>query len=425
MRIYKLSDVDRREILKRENSADRALTVVREIVEDVRRNGDRALREYTKKFDGADITDFRVSEEEIDEALSAVDKEFLRVLEKAKSRIWDYHRRQKREGYVISENDGIVLGEKIVPLERVGLYVPGGTAAYPSTVLMDAVPAMVAGCREIVIVTPPDKEGRINPVVLAAAAVAGVRTIYRIGGAQAVAALAYGTESIKRVDKIVGPGNIFVAEAKRLVSSVVSIDMVAGPSEILIVAEDGSDPAVLASDLLGQAEHDRNATSVLLCTSTVLAERVSAEVSRQLETLPRRDIASASILNNGKIIVCASIDEAIDLSNEIAPEHLELFLSDPFGKLARVRNAGSVFLGKYTPEALGDYMAGPNHTLPTLGSARFSSPLGVDDFIKKYQFTYYTKDALEKDADDIAYFARKEGLEAHARSALSRRTDNE
>ena len=425
MRIYKLSDVDRKEILRRDNTADRALDTVREIVENVRRNGDAALREYTKKFDGADIENLKVSEEEIEEALSSVDKEFLRVLGKAKSRILDYHRRQKREGYIISENDGIVLGEKIVPLERVGLYVPGGTAAYPSTVLMDTIPAFVAGCREIVIVTPPDKDGGINPVVLAAAAVAGVRTIYKVGGAQAVAALAYGTETIRRVDKIVGPGNIFVAEAKRLVSSVVSIDMVAGPSEILIVAEDGSNPAVLASDLLGQAEHDRNATSVLLCTSASLAEAVSKEVSRQLETLPRKAIASASIENNGKIIVCPSIDDAIELSNEMAPEHLELFLSDPFGKLAKVKNAGSVFLGKYTPEALGDYMAGPNHTLPTLGFARFSSPLGVDDFIKKYQFTYYTKDALEKDADDIAYFARKEGLEAHARSALSRRKDNE
>ena len=425
MRIYKLSDVDEKEILRRGNTADRALDTVKEIVDNVRRNGDAALREYTKKFDGADIENLKVSDEEIDDALTSVDAEFLRVLKKAKERIRDYHTRQKREGYIISGNDGIVLGEKIVPLERVGLYVPGGTAQYPSTVLMDTVPAVVAGCREIVMVTPPDKEGAINPVVLAAAVVAGVRTIYKVGGAQAIAALAYGTESIRRVDKIVGPGNIFVAEAKRLVSSVVSIDMIAGPSEILIVAEDGSSPSVLASDLLGQAEHDRNATSVLLCTSASLAEAVSEEVTRQLETLPRREIASASIESNGKIIVCSSIDEAIDLSNDIAPEHLELFLSDPFGKLSRVRNAGSVFLGKYTPEALGDYMAGPNHTLPTLGFARFSSPLGVDDFIKKYQFTYYTRDALEKDADDIALFARKEGLEAHARSALSRRTGNE
>ena len=423
MKIYRLGEVDRNEILRRDIVEEKTLDSVRAIIDNVRKNGDSALREYTEKFDGVDISSFLVTEDEMKEALASVDSAFLSVLRKAKERIYDYHRRQKREGYIISENEGIVLGEKIVPLEKVGIYVPGGSAAYPSTVLMDSIPAVVAGCREIVMVTPPGKDGKVNPAVLAAASVAGIERIYKVGGAQAVAALAYGTESIPRVDKIVGPGNIFVAQAKRMVSGTVAIDMVAGPSEILIVAEDGSSPRILASDLLGQAEHDRNATSVLLCTSSELAEEVSEEVERQLETLPRREIASASIEKNGKIIVCSSVNEAIDLSNDIAPEHLELFLSDPFSKLDRVKNAGSVFLGKYSPEALGDYMAGPNHTLPTLGFARFSSPLSVDDFIKKYQFTYYTKEALEKDADSIALFARKEGLEAHARSALSRRNE--
>lgn len=425
MKICRLSDMERSKILRRSDKVSEASETVRTILDTVRREGDSALISYTKKFDGVDISSIRVSDEEIREALSSVEPEFIAVLEKAAERIRDYHRRQKREGYIISENEGIVLGEKIVPLERVGIYVPGGSAAYPSTVLMDSIPASVALCPEIVMVTPPSKDGRVNPNVLAAASIAGVNEIYKVGGAQAVAALAYGTETIRRVDKITGPGNVFVQEAKRLVSSTVAIDMTAGPSEILIIAEDGSSPEVLASDLLGQAEHDRNATSILLCTSEKLAEDVSKEVERQLSLLPRRDIASASILNNGKIIVCDSIDEAVALSNEIAPEHLELFLSDPFPELSKVKNAGSVFLGKYSPEALGDYMAGPNHTLPTNGSARFSSPLGVDDFVKRIQFTYYTREALEKDADPVALFARKEGLEGHARSALSRREYNE
>lgn len=423
MKIYSLCDVEKSGILSRETAEEKTLDSVREIIENVRRNGDSALREYTKKFDGVDVDDFLVGDDEIEEALSSIDEEFLSVLKKAKDRIYDYHRRQKREGYIVSENEGIVLGQKIVPLERVGIYVPGGSAQYPSTVLMDTIPALVAGCREIVMVTPPSKDGKVNASVLAAAKLAGVTRIYKVGGAQAIAALAYGTESIEKVDKIVGPGNIYVAQAKRMVSGLVGIDMVAGPSEILIVAEDDSSPRILASDLLGQAEHDRNAASILLCTSLSLAEAVKGEVDELLKTLPRREIAAQSIENNGRIIVCPTIDDAIDLSNEIAPEHLELFLSDPFSKLGRVKNAGSVFLGKYSPEALGDYMAGPNHTLPTLGFARFSSPLGVDDFIKKYQFTYYTKEALEKDADSIALFARREGLEAHARSALSRREE--
>ncbi len=425
MKICRLSDMERSKILRRSDRASEASETVRTILDTVRREGDSALISYTKKFDGVDISSIRVSDEEIREALSSVEPEFIAVLEKAAERIRDYHRRQKREGYIISENEGIVLGEKIVPLERVGIYVPGGSAAYPSTVLMDSIPASVALCPEIVMVTPPSRDGRVNPNVLAAASIAGVNEIYKVGGAQAVAALAYGTETIRRVDKITGPGNVFVQEAKRLVSSTVAIDMTAGPSEILIIAEDGSSPEVLASDLLGQAEHDRNATSILLCTSEKLAEDVSKEVERQLSILPRRDIASASIENNGKIIVCDSIDEAVALSNEIAPEHLELFLSDPFPELSKVKNAGSVFLGKYSPEALGDYMAGPNHTLPTNGSARFSSPLGVDDFVKRIQFTYYTREALEKDADPVALFARKEGLEGHARSALSRREYDE
>lgn len=425
MKILKLSDMERSEILTRSDRVSEASETVRTILDTVRREGDSALISYTNKFDGVEISSIRVSDEEISEALSSADPGFIAVLEKAAERIRDYHSRQRRDGYIITGKDGVVLGEKIVPLERVGIYVPGGSAAYPSTVLMDSIPAFVAQCPEIVMVTPPSKDGRVNPSVLAAASIAGIREIYKVGGAQAVAALAYGTETIRRVDKIVGPGNIFVQEAKRLVSSTVAIDMTAGPSEILIVAEEDSSPDVLASDLIGQAEHDRNATSILLCTSEKLADEVSDAVERQLSVLPRRDIASRSIENNGKIIICDSVDEMIDLSNEIAPEHLELFLSDPFSKLGQVKNAGSVFLGKYSPEALGDYMAGPNHTLPTSGSARFSSPLGVDDFVKRIQFTYYTKEALGRDADSIALFARKEGLEGHARSALSRREYDE
>lgn len=425
IKIYNYNEVNKKEILSREALEIDVTPQVKEIIDNVKKRGDEALFDYTYRFDNAKLESLLVTKEEIADALDKTDKEFIRILEKAKKRITNYHEKQKRNSFIISEENGVILGQKIVPLERVGIYVPGGSAQYPSTVLMDAIPAKIAGCKEIIMVTPPQKDGSIDSSILAACYIAGVDRIYKVGGAQAIAALAYGTETIKKVDKIVGPGNIFVATAKKMVSSTVSIDMVAGPSEILIIAEDNSSSRILASDLLSQAEHDKNATSVLLTTSLSLAKETQKEVERQLELLPRKDIARASIEKNGKIIVFKTLDEAIEISNLIAPEHLELFITDPFSKLDKVTNAGSVFLGKSTPEALGDYMAGPNHTLPTLGYARFSSPLSVDDYIKKYQFTYYTPSALEEDIDDIAYFARKEGLEAHARSVLSRRDDNE
>lgn len=425
IKIYNYNEVNKKEILSREALEIDVTPQVKEIINNVKKRGDEALFDYTYRFDNAKLESLLVTKEEIADALDKTDKEFIRILEKAKKRITNYHEKQKRNSFIISEENGVILGQKIVPLERVGIYVPGGSAQYPSTVLMDAIPAKIAGCKEIIMVTPPQKDGSIDSSILAACYIAGVDRIYKVGGAQAIAALAYGTETIKKVDKIVGPGNIFVATAKKMVSSTVSIDMVAGPSEILIIAEDNSSSRILASDLLSQAEHDKNATSVLLTTSLSLAKETQKEVERQLELLPRKDIARASIEKNGKIIVFKTLDEAIEISNLIAPEHLELFITDPFSKLDKVTNAGSVFLGKSTPEALGDYMAGPNHTLPTLGYARFSSPLSVDDYIKKYQFTYYTPSALEEDIDDIAYFARKEGLEGHARSVLSRRDDNE
>lgn len=425
IKIYNYNEVNKKEILSREALEIDVTPQVKEIIDNVKKRGDEALFDYTYRFDNAKLESLLVTKEEIADALDKTDKEFIRILEKAKKRITNYHEKQKRNSFIISEENGVILGQKIVPLERVGIYVPGGSAQYPSTVLMDAIPAKIAGCKEIIMVTPPQKDGSIDSSILAACYIAGVDRIYKVGGAQAIAALAYGTETIKKVDKIVGPGNIFVATAKKMVSSTVSIDMVAGPSEILIIAEDNSSSRILASDLLSQAEHDKNATSVLLTTSLSLAKETQKEVERQLELLPRKDIARASIEKNGKIIVFKTLDEAIEISNLIAPEHLELFITDPFSKLDKVTNAGSVFLGKSTPEALGDYMAGPNHTLPTLGYARFSSPLSVDDYIKKYQFTYYTPSALEEDIDDIAYFARKEGLEGHARSVLSRRDDNE
>jgi histidinol dehydrogenase len=352
--------------------------------------------------------------------MAAVEPRFIEILEKAAANIRKFHERQVRNSFIINDENGIVIGQKVIPVDRAGLYVPGGTAAYPSTVLMDSIPAQIAGCDKIVMVTPPNKEGKINPVILAAAKIAGVTNIYKVGGAQAVAALAYGTESIPKVDKIVGPGNAFVAEAKKQVFGMVSIDMIAGPSEILVVADGNSNPAHVAADLLSQAEHDKNASAVLVTDSMALANAVSAELERQIPALPRAEIARISIDNNGKIIVAEDLRTAIEISNEIAPEHLELMVDDPFDYLAEVRNAGSIFMGRNCPEALGDYYAGPNHTLPTSGTARFSSPLSVDDFIKKTQFTYYTRDALKQVAEDVAYFAKAEGLTAHAKSAVIR-----
>ena len=392
---------------------------VSEIISNVRQNGDSALIEYAKKFDKAELSSLLVTEKEIEDAFEKVPKKFIKVLLKSAKNIRTFHSKQVRKGFSYKQGEN-VIGQKIIPIERAGLYVPGGTAAYPSTVLMDAIPAKIAGCKEVCIATPPQKDGTINAVILAAAKIAGVDKVYKMGGAQAIAALAYGTETVKKVDKIVGPGNVFVAEAKRQVYGVVSIDMIAGPSEITVLADEKSDPKFVAADLLSQAEHDKNARAILITPSEALAKVVSAEVERQLEELKREEIASASIENNGYIVLVKDMQEGLDVANKIAPEHLEICADDPFSYLDGVLNAGSVFLGRYCPEALGDYFAGPNHTLPTSGTARFSSPLSVDDFIKKTQFTYYGEKSFKKVAKDIAYFATKEGLTAHARSALIR-----
>ena len=420
IQILKYGEVKNEEIFARTEPTVNVEAVVAEIIADVRANGDKALLEYCKKFDKAELTDLQVTQAEIDEAIASVDPEFMEILRSAAKNIRRFHERQKRNSFIINEEPGIIIGQKIIPVDRAGLYVPGGTAAYPSTVLMDSIPAKIAGCPEVVIVTPPNKEGKINPVILAAASVAGVDRIFKVGGAQAIAALAYGTESIPKVDKIVGPGNAFVAEAKKQVFGKVSIDMIAGPSEILIVADGASDPKHVAADLLSQAEHDKMASAVLVTDSDALAQAVSAELERQIPMLDRAEIARASIDNNGKIIVADSLTRAIEIANEIAPEHLELCVDDPFAYLDSIRHAGSVFLGRNCPEALGDYFAGPNHTLPTSGTAKFSSPLSVDDFIKKTQYTYYTRDALAKVAPKIARFAATEGLTGHARSAMIR-----
>ena len=421
MRIIEYSSVKPEEVLYRgANVKDRALEDrVTEIIAKVRREGDAALRYYAEKFDGGAPECLEVTGEEKKAAVERVDPALYRVMEKAAENIRDFHSRQIRQGYVMAEKPGVILGQKVTPIERVGLYVPGGTAAYPSTVLMDAIPAVLAGCSQIVMVTPA-RAGQVPDAIIAAAQVAGVHRIFRTGGAQAVAALAYGTETVPKVDKIVGPGNAYVAEAKRQVFGAVDIDMIAGPSEILAVADLSADPRLLAADLLSQAEHDRMASAVLVTDSRDLALETEKELYRQLETLPRRDIAGDSLENNGKIIIVKDILQAVEISNEIAPEHLELCVRDPFALLPLVKNAGSVFMGHSCPEALGDYMAGPNHTLPTSGTARFSSALGVDDFVKKIQFSCFTSDALAALAPDVALFARAEGLEAHARSALSR-----
>lgn len=425
IKIMKYGEVPNSEIFARSVPKIDVAGTVAEIIKNVRENGDKALFEYCEKFDKAQLSSLAVTKEEIDEALSLVEPEFLEILEKAAKNIRKFHSRQVRNSFIINDEDGIVIGQKIIPVDRAGLYVPGGTAAYPSTVLMDAIPAKIAGCREVVMVTPPTKDGKVNPVILAAAHVAGIDRIFKVGGAQAIAALAYGTQSIPKVDKIVGPGNAFVAEAKKQVFGVVSIDMIAGPSEILIVADGKSNPAYVAADLLSQAEHDKMASAVLVTDSAELARNVSTELEKQIPLLERREIARESIDVNGKIIIADTLDAAIEIANEIAPEHLELCVDNPFDKLDSIRHAGSIFMGRNCPEALGDYFAGPNHTLPTSGTAKFSSPLSVDDFIKKTQYTYYTKDALKKVAFDVAAFAKKEGLTAHAKSAVIRVEDEQ
>ncbi len=420
IKIYKYGEVENNEIFSRMADTVDVSDIVTDIIENVKANGDKALFEYCEKFDKATLTSLEVTEEEIEEAFNTVDPEFIRILRTAEENIRNFHSKQVRNSFIINEKNGVVTGQKITAIEKVGLYVPGGTAAYPSTVLMDSVPAKIAGCKEISIVTPPSKDGKVNPVILAAAKIAGVDRIFKVGGAQAVAALAYGTETVPKVDKIVGPGNAFVAEAKRQVFGMVSIDMIAGPSEILVLADGKSNPDFVAADLLSQAEHDKNASAVLVTDSMELAEKVSVSLEKQIPLLERAEIARASIDNNGKIIVADTIMAGIDIANEIAPEHLELCLDNPFDYLDSVKHAGSIFMGRYCPEALGDYYAGPNHTLPTSGTARFSSALGVDDFVKKSQFTYYTENALKEVYKDVAFFADKEGLTAHGKSATIR-----
>ena len=419
--ILKVGQVPNFKIFARVTPEADVAAIVADIIADVKENGDTAVKAYCAKFDKAELTSLEVTPEEIQEAISQVEPEFLDILREAAENIRSFHSRQVRNSFVIADKPGIVLGQKITPIEKVGVYVPGGTAAYPSTVLMDTIPAKIAGCPQLVMVTPPGRDGKVNPAILAAASIAGVNRIFKVGGAQAIAALAYGTESIPRVDKIVGPGNAFVAEAKKQVFGRVSIDMIAGPSEILVIADGKSNSVHVAADLLSQAEHDKLASAVLVTDSEKLALAVQAELERQLPLLPRQEIARASIENNGKIIVAETLMAGIEIANEIAPEHLELQVDDPFSYLDAIQNAGSIFLGRSCPEALGDYFAGPNHTLPTSGTARFSNPLSVDDFVKKSQFSYYTPEALAKAADKIAAFAEKEGLRAHGRSVTIRK----
>lgn len=409
-----------KELARSQFSYDDVNETVENILKDVKKRGDKALFEYTKKFDKVDLKTLEVSEEEIQKAFDTIDKELLEVIKYSHDNIKLFHERQVRNNFIVKKENGVSLGQIINPIEKVGLYVPGGTAAYPSTVLMNAVPAKIAGCKEIIMVTPPTSDGTILPSLLVAAKIAGVDRIFKVGGAQSIAALSYGTESIPKVYKIVGPGNIYVAMAKKMVYGEVSIDMIAGPSEVLIIADDSANPVHVAADLLSQAEHDKLAASILVTTSKELAKNVAEQLEIQLKELEREEIARTSIENQGRIIITKTIDEAIKISNEIAPEHLELAVSNPFELLTRVKNAGSIFMGHNTPEPLGDYLAGPNHTLPTSGTAKFSSPLSVDDFIKKSSFIYYSKEGLEEVKDKVIKFAESEGLTAHARSVSKR-----
>ena len=425
MKILDYNEIDKSTLFLRRLEDSGVEEIVRSILADVAQNGDSALLAYAKKFDRAELTTLEVSQAELDDALLSIPSELLDAMQTAAENIRAFHSMQLREGFRLERPNGVYMGQKITPIEKVGLYIPGGTASYPSTVFMNAIPAKLAGCSLVVMVSPPNENGKIPAPILAAAKLAGVDRVFLAGGAQAIAALAYGTETVPKVDKIVGPGNAFVAEAKRQVFGRVAIDMIAGPSEILVVADETATPAFVAADLLSQAEHDALSSAVLITDSMALAQQVSAEVERQLKTLPREAIARASIETNGKIIVTSDLLCAIDVSNELAPEHLELCVKEPERYLAYVKNAGSVFLGNDCPESLGDYLAGPNHTLPTSGTARFSSPLGVDDFVKKTQYTYFSREALGELADKIAVFARAEGLEAHARAALIRGAEDD
>lgn len=421
IKIINIENAGKADILTRDIKLESGVeAIVADIIKNVKENGDKALKEYSLKFDKAEIKNLRVTQEEIDAAYENEDKALIETLELAKKNIWNFHEKQLHSGFEIKGEDGTVSGQKITPIEKVGIYVPGGTASYPSTVLMNAIPAKIAGVSEIIMVTPPDKNGYIPSAILCAAKIAGVDTIIKTGGAQAVAALAYGTESVPKADKVVGPGNVFVATAKRMLFGLVDIDMIAGPSEILVLADGTCNPVYVAADLLSQAEHDKLASAVLVTDSEELAYAVSEELERQIPLLPREEIARASIDTNGKIIIAQNLEQGIEIANEIAPEHLEVCVDNPFELLDKIKNAGSIFLGKNTPEALGDYLAGTNHTLPTSGTARFSSPLSVDDFVKKSQYIYYTEEALGKVKDNIVLFANREGLQAHGKSAAVR-----
>ena len=421
IRIRRVEEVSTRELTKKRGSHADVSGAVTAILQAVEAEGDAALFRFTERFDRVRLSSLEVGKAEWEAGLQQVSPEFLDILRQAADNITHYHEPQRRQNYVLTQENGVVMGKIFRPIERVGMYVPNGTAAYPSTVLMDLIPAKIAGCEEIYMVTPPSADGCVHPAILAAARVCGITRIFKVGGAQAIAALAYGTETVPKVDKIIGPGNAYVAEAKRQVHGLVSTDTVAGPSEVLIIADEQNEPRIIAADMLAQAEHDPDAMAMLVTGSRSLAEAAAAELERQLEVLPRREIAGASIRNNGLILVTdGSMDAALEIANLVAPEHLELCVDDPMQYLWRIRNAGSIFLGRYSPEPLGDYMAGPNHTLPTGGSARFSSPLSVDDFITASQFTCYTKEALGKIAPSIVRFAEEEGLLGHARSILSR-----
>lgn len=418
--LYKYGEVQNSEIFSRASDSFNVENIVADIISQVKSRGDEAIFEYCEKFDKVKLDSLEVSEEEIAQAFKATGEQLIKIMEEAASNIREFHEKQLRNSFIISERQGVIMGQKVTAVEKAGIYVPGGTAAYPSSVLMNAIPAKIAGVGEIIMVTPPSADSKVNPDILTAAKIAGVDRIFKIGGAQAIAALAYGTKSVPKVDKITGPGNAFVAEAKRQVFGLVSIDMIAGPSEILVVADSTCSAKVVAADMLSQAEHDKNASAVLVTDSIALANEVSVELEAQLETLPRKEIARASIDNNGKIIVAENLNVAIDIANEIAPEHLEICVDNPFEYLDKIKHAGSIFMGKNCPEALGDYFAGPNHVLPTGGTARFSSPLSVDDFVKKTQFTYFSEDALKEVGEKVAVFAEREGLSAHARSATVR-----
>ncbi|NLK94977.1 MAG: histidinol dehydrogenase [Clostridiales bacterium] len=411
-----LKDLKERE----EEVSNDVLVAVTDIINNVNKKGDKALIEYSEKFDKVKLSQMEVSEEELNECFNKVDKEFIKNLEEAKANIEYYHNAQKSRGFILNKDKGVFLGQRVLPLDSVGIYVPGGTAAYPSSVLMNVIPAKVAGVSEIIMTTPPSKDGGINPYIGVAAKIAGVKKIYKVGGAQAIAALAYGTETIPKVDKIVGPGNIFVAVAKRLVYGKVDIDMIAGPSEILVIADESANPAYLAADLMSQAEHDKLASSILVTTSEKLYKEVEIELSKQVETLERKEIILESLKNNGKVILCNTIDECIEISNKVAPEHLELMVNNPMELLGKVKHAGSVFLGHNTPEPIGDYFGGTNHVLPTSGTARFFSALSVDSFIKKSSFLYYSEEAIKEDGEKIINIANKEGLTAHANSVKVR-----